>query len=127
MARVPLGQLGTVKGGQDMEIGQKVILNCKLKHKHKCETKEDIWVIVETKPAGHKIGNSDCPGPWLLLQREHGDDFRWVSQVDDKHFGLSEVIDTEDAAEIERPYNPIGQLEKTISVDPSSKKITILS
>ena len=127
MARVPLGQLGTIKGGQDMEIGQKVILNCKLKHKHKCETQEDIWVIVETKPAGHKIGNSDCPGPWLLLQREHGDDFRWVSQVDDKHFGLSEVIDTEDTSETEFSHNSIRKLEQTISVDPSTKNITQLS
>ena len=110
-----------------MEIGQKVILNCKLKHKHECETEEDIWVVVETKPAGHKIGNSDCPGPWLLLQREHGDDFRWVSQVDDKHFGLSEVIDTEDTSETEISHNTIRKLEQTISVDPSTKNITQLS
>jgi len=127
VARVPLGQLETDKGGEDMEIGQKVILNCKLKHKHECETEEDIWVVVETKPAGHKIGNSDCPGPWLLLQREHGDDFRWVSQVDDKHFGLSEVIDTEDTSETEISHNTIRKLEQTISVDPSTKNITQLS
>ena len=109
-----------------MEIGQKVILHCKLKHKHECEPKEDIWVIVDTKPAGHKIGNSDCPGPWLLVQREHGDDFRWISQVDDKHFGLSEVIDTEDTSETKYLDSPIGKLEQTITVDPGTKTITRL-
>ena len=127
MATVPLGQLETDRGGQDMEIGQKVILNCKLKHKHQCESVEDVWIIEEIKPAGHKIGNSDCPGPWLLIRREHGDDLRWVSQVDDKHFGLSEVIDADDTSEAEAPYNPIGKLEQTINVDPSTKTITRLS
>jgi hypothetical protein len=110
-----------------MEVGQKVILNCKLKHKHDCEKQQDVWVIEETRPAGHRIGNSDCPGPWLLIRRETGDDFRWVSLVDDKHFDLSEVIDTDDDAEIERSYNPIGQIEKTIGVDPATRKITTLS
>ena len=110
-----------------MEIGQKVILNCKLKHKHKCETQEDIWVIVETKPAGHKIGNSDCPGPWLLIRREHGEDFRWVSQVADKHFDVSELIDTDDVSEFKTPSSPVGKLEQTIDVDEHTKNITRLS
>ena len=122
MARVPLGQLGTVKGGQDMEIGQKVILNCKLKHKHKCETQEDIWVIVETKPAGHKIGNSDCPGPWLLLQREHGDDFRWVSQVDDKHLVYQRSLILRMPQKLSVLIIRLGSLKKpSVSIHPQEK------
>jgi|TARA_R110000796_G_scaffold69995_1_gene159270 hypothetical protein len=124
---VPSVQLETDNGGYDMEVGQKVILNCKVKRKHDCEPTEDVWIIEETKPAGHRIGNSDCPGPWLLIRREAGEDYRWVSLVDDKHFDLSEVIDTDDAPEIEHSYNPIGQAERTLSADPATGKITSLS
>ena len=99
-----------------MEAGQKVILNCKLKHKHECETHEDVWVIEEAKPAGHRVGNSDCPGPWLLIRRENSEDFRWVSQVDDKHFDLSEVIETANASESRD--DSLYQIERTIDVNP---------
>ena len=80
-------------------------------------------MIVETKPAGHKIGNSDCPGPWLLIRREHGEDFRWVSQVADKHFDVSELIDTDDVSEFKTPSSPVGKLEQTIDVDEHTKNV----
>ena len=109
-----------------MKIGQVLTFKAKTEHGKKIirEASSNRWVVEQIQPKDKVKFNTDAPGPFLMVRLAGEFDRRWVSEIDDDHFQISESILPLTIDDAEPTTGIVGVGDPILTVDTATKQIT---